>query len=60
MITKEKLIGAIQNLPDELSIEDVLDELIMIQKIETGLSQSKNNEVISNDDLTSKLPKWLT
>ena len=51
MITKEKLIHAINRLPENFSIDDVLDEILLIQKIDKGLEQSKNNEVISDSDL---------
>lgn len=60
MITKEKLISAINRLPEQFSIDDVLDELILIQKIENGLAQSKSNEVISDADLDKELPEWLS
>jgi hypothetical protein len=60
MITKEKLISVINRLPEQFSIDDVLEELILIQKIENGLAQSKSNEVISDTDLDKELPEWLT
>ncbi|MEQ8475652.1 hypothetical protein [Fulvivirga sp.] len=60
MITKEKLISVINRLPEQFSIDDVLDELILVQKIENGLAQSKSNEVISDADLDKELPEWLS
>lgn len=59
MITKEKLIDAINRLPEGFSIDDVLDELMLIQKIDNGLEQSKNNDVISDANLDKELPEWL-
>lgn len=59
MITKEKLIDAIQNLPDEFSMDDVLDELMLLQKIDAGLTQSANGTVISDENLDKELPEWL-
>jgi len=60
MITKEKLVDAIQNLPDKFSMDDVLDELMLIQKIDNGLTQSENDDIISDKELDRKLPEWLS
>lgn len=59
MITKEKLIHAINRLPEGFSIDDVLDELLLIQKIDKGLEQSRSDNVISDADLDKELPEWL-
>ena len=60
MITKEKLIGVIQNLPENLSMDDLLDKLMLIQKIDKGLTQSKDNQIISDENLDSDLHEWLS
>jgi len=59
MLTKEKLIQVINKLPKEFSIDDVLDQLLLIQKIETGLAQSKKNEVTGDEELDKEFPEWL-
>jgi len=59
MLTKEKIIDVINKLPQNFSMDDVLDELMLIQKIEVGLEQSDKREVISDDDLDKELPLWL-
>ena len=59
MLTKEQVIGAINKLPHEFSIEEVIDELILLEKIETGLAQSKANDVIPDEELDKELPEWL-
>lgn len=59
MLTKEKVISAINNLPDEFSVDQAIDELILLEKIENGLSQSAKRNVIPDEDLDKALPKWL-
>jgi len=59
MMTKGKLIDAIQRLPEGFSMDDVLDEILLIQKIENGLSQSDNDNIISDSELDKHLPEWL-
>lgn len=59
MLTKEKVINAINKLPGEFSLEDVIDELLLLEKVEKGLAQSDSNEVISDEELDTELPEWL-
>jgi len=59
MLTKEQVIGAINKLPQEFSAEQAIDEIILLEKIEKGLTQSKENEVISDEQLDKELPGWL-
>ena len=59
MLTKEIVIKSIHNLPDKFSIDDLLERLIILQKIETGLEQSKNGETFSTEEVKEKLKKWL-
>ena len=58
MLTKEKVIQAINKLPSEFSMDEVIDELLLIQKIEAGLEQSKNNIVVPDEELSKELPEW--
>ena len=60
MLTKEKVLETVNKLPDKFSLDELLDEMILLQKIEKGLSQSDNDEVISDDELDNELPEWLS
>ena len=40
-------------------MDEIIDELLLIQKIENGLEQSKNDDVISDEELSKELPGWL-
>ncbi|MCB9235797.1 MAG: hypothetical protein H6581_29385 [Bacteroidia bacterium] len=59
MIKKEIVQNALNEFPEEFSIDELLDRLILLQKIQTGLEQSKNNHVISNEDAKVRMAKWL-
>ena len=59
MLTKKSVLETIQNLPDSFSLEEIIDRLILIQKIELGLQQSNDKQVVSNDEAKAKLKKWL-
>ena len=60
MLTKSKVEKQIRNLPDEFSIDDLIEKLILVEKIEKGLQQSDKGEVISEDELNKEVEKWFT
>lgn len=59
MITKQKLLATLKDLPDQFSIDEVIDRIILLQKIEVGLEQSEKGETHSTDQAKTKLNKWL-
>lgn len=59
MLKKEQLIQTINNLPERFSLGDLLDSIILIQKIETGLEQSAAGETLTTEEARLKLEKWL-
>ncbi|MFY0686923.1 MAG: hypothetical protein JXQ90_07155 [Cyclobacteriaceae bacterium] len=59
MLTKEIVIKAINKLPGEFSVDQVIDELLLLEKIERGLNESKLGHVVSDKELDNELPKWL-
>ena len=59
MITKTQIINSLENLPENLSIDQVIDHLVFIEKIQNGLENSVNGRVYSQDEAKEKLNKWL-
>ena len=58
MITKTQLISSLKDMPDQFSIDELMDKLILLQKIETGLEQSKKDEVYTTKEAKEMLKKW--
>lgn len=59
MITKKKLLQTIQNLPAKFSVDELLDRIMLLQKIELGMEQSGSGKVSSTSEAKKKLKKWL-
>ena len=59
MITKERLIQTINDLPDKFSFDDLLDRIILLQKIEIGLEQSQTGQTNTTVQAKDKLNIWL-
>ncbi len=58
MLTKNKVKKSIENLPDSFSIDQLIDQLIFLEKIEEGIKQSEEGKVISNEDIKVIIDKW--
>lgn len=59
MLVKEKVLEAVRSLPDEFSIDDLVERLIVLYKIETGLQQVAEGKTLSTKEAKEKLQKWL-
>ena len=58
MLTKTKLIETINKFPEEFTIDELIERLIIVEKIEKGNKQSENRESISEEDLEKEMEKW--
>jgi hypothetical protein len=58
MLTKDRLHTTIEQLPDSFSIDELIDQLIFIEKVEDGLQQSVEGKVVSNEDVQRMINKW--
>jgi hypothetical protein len=59
MLTKNEVIKTISNLPDSFSIDELIDSLVFMDKVERGLAQSKDNLVVTKQQAKQRLSKWL-
>ena len=59
MLTKEEVLKTVNDLPGEFSFEDILDRLMLLNKIDIGLEQSNNDETLSTKEAEESLAKWL-
>ncbi len=59
MLTKQVLKQTIDKLPSNFTIDELLDKLIFIEKINEGLQQSEQGKTVSKKEAEKKLGKWL-
>lgn len=57
MLTKTILKEQIEKFPEEFSIDELIEKLILMEKIETGNRQSENGEVISDAEMENEFKK---
>ena len=57
MITKEKLLAQIESFPENISIDELIDRLIFIEKLENRILESEKEETISEEELKTIISK---
>ncbi|MCW4468756.1 hypothetical protein OGH69_07275 [Flavobacterium sp. MFBS3-15] len=59
MITKKELKVYIDNMPDEMTIDELIDRLILNDKLKNRIHESDNGETISEHSLKSEIQKMV-
>jgi predicted transcriptional regulator len=59
MLTKEKIKQSIDTLPDDLTVDQVIDRIILLDKIEQGLTDVEEGNVFTTEEAKARLNKWL-
>jgi len=59
MTTKEKVLQVVQDLPDDASVEDAMERLLLLAKLEKGVRQADSGQTISHAQVKERMAKWL-
>jgi hypothetical protein len=57
--TKEKMLQTVQTLPDDASIENAMERLLLLAKIERGIEQADHGETVSHQAVRDRMAEWL-
>lgn len=58
MLTKKQLKETAEQMPEVFSLEELLNKLILLDKIEKAERESAQNYVISESELEKEIEKW--
>ena len=58
-MTKEKVLDAVHNLPDEFSLDEIIERLIILDKIEKGMIEVRQGQSVSTKEAKKRFEKWL-
>lgn len=59
MITKTQLINSLDVLPENLTIDQLIDHILFVEKVQKGLADSEKGLVNTKKEAKEKLKKWL-
>lgn len=56
---KAQLLETIQDMPEEFPVDDLIERLMILQKIEEGQKQIQAGQSYTEEEARKKLEKWL-
>lgn len=59
MTTKEQMLKALTELPDDATFEDAMERLYLLYKVERGMAQADAGQKVSQDDARKRMAQWL-
>lgn len=58
MITKTALKKHIEKFPEEFTVDELIERIIFIEKLEKRIKKSDENDTVSEKNLENEMNKW--
>lgn len=59
IINKKQAVDAINAMPkDEYEVDEILEEIILLEKINKALLAVNEGKILSEDDIEKEIKKW--
>jgi len=58
-MNKQIALQSISGMPKKFDLEDLIERLLLLDKIEKGRQDVKNKEIYSHDEAKKRLSKWI-
>ena len=55
---REKAIATIKELPPEFDLEDLMEKLVFVEKVEKGLKQLDDGKTVPQEKVKEMTKKW--
>jgi len=59
MLTKDKVKELVDHMPETFSVDDLIERIFLLQKIESGQKEIENGEGIDWEDIKKEMDLWL-
>jgi hypothetical protein len=59
LLDKKKVLKSIKDLPDRFSVDDVVDRMIILEKMERALADSAAGRTLTLAEAKKRHAKWL-
>ncbi len=59
MIAKEQALKTIEDPPQDASIEDAMEKLYLIYKVDRDMKQADSGQKITQEEAKKRMKKWL-
>jgi hypothetical protein len=58
LVSKDAVLKSINDLPEQISMDELFNRIIYLFKVETGLAQSKRGEGTPIEEIREKVKAW--
>ena len=58
MSTKERMVKLIQGLPEDATVEDAMEQLYLLYKVERGIAQADAGLKVSQEEARRRMVLW--
>ena len=59
MLTKDKVRKTVDRLPESFTVDQIVEELVILNRIEEGLKDIEEGKVFTTDQVKKELKTWL-
>lgn len=59
-LTKKTLLKSVKELPEEFTIDELMERLVVLQKIERGLKEMTEGKGLTTEQARKRLARWLS
>lgn len=55
---KEKVLETVNEFPQEFDLDELIDRLVFIEKVERGLKQLDEGKTLTHEQVKAKVREW--
>ncbi|MBK6545343.1 MAG: hypothetical protein WAR77_14250 [Saprospiraceae bacterium] len=58
MITKDRILEELQRFPEQFSLEEFIERLIFLEKLEERIEESNSEDVLDEEIVNKEIEGW--
>ena len=59
MTAKEEILVLMEQIPDDLTVDEALEQLQLLYDVQKGLEEARRGETVSHDEAKRMIEEWL-
>ena len=59
MTAKEEILELMKQIPDDLTVDEALEQLQLLYDVQKGLEEARRGETISHEEAKRTIQEWL-
>ena len=59
MTAKEEILVLMEQIPDDLTVDEALEQLQLLYDVQKGLEEARQGETVSHEEAKRMIEEWL-